>query len=554
MDTYTEHHSHPLLAVHQTSVQRMPSASSRTRPQQERGSSLCDSFRFQWVVLLMAVLAMLEQSPVAAQRGGLRLSISVGRVRNTSTSSAKGSRTSSDLNKSTPELIRSRGYPVEVHRVVTPDGYILELHRIPGPRLRQPDNTTPSPAPSPASPSPPGIEFPLLTIFNAITGGGKGHRKRRRRRELPFSRRRRRRAGREPDVFPEYGVPGDYGTMDYGDTQKGGGLLMGYRPQRVALLGHGILCSSADFVMNDPDQALAFVLADGGYDVWLGNFRGNIYSRSHIRLDPEKTNFWKFSLDEIGIYDLPALVQYVLDQTGQSDLYYVGHSMGTTAFFIMMHYFPHFNQKIRAMAALAPVAYVHHQRGPFTAFVKPLLKFTGLYETLRRGELSGESKVFDSLIANLCHSMTLARIVCLNLLFAIAGPNSELVDKEYLPVILAHTPSSTSLRAVTHYAQLNAAKRFGAFDYGRRINRRRYGSDRPPTYALGRVTAPVATFWSVNDWVADYKDSIRISAELGNLVFSHRVTVDEFNHMDFVWAESASALVYSHVLEFLARY
>lgn len=30
-----------------------------------------------------------------------------------------------------PEIIRYWGYPVEVHHVVTRDGYVLELHRIP---------------------------------------------------------------------------------------------------------------------------------------------------------------------------------------------------------------------------------------------------------------------------------------------------------------------------------------------------------------------------------------------------------------------------------------
>ena len=34
-----------------------------------------------------------------------------------------------------PELIRSHGYQVEIHNVITEDGYILEIHRLPCGRL-----------------------------------------------------------------------------------------------------------------------------------------------------------------------------------------------------------------------------------------------------------------------------------------------------------------------------------------------------------------------------------------------------------------------------------
>lgn len=71
-------------------------------------------------------------------------------------------------------------------------------------------------------------------------------------------------------------------------------------------------------------------MADQGYDVWIGNARGNKYSRSHTYLDPDSgVDFWDFTWHQIGIYDIPAMIDYVLEQTGQEDLFYIGHSQVT---------------------------------------------------------------------------------------------------------------------------------------------------------------------------------------------------------------------------------
>lgn len=50
--------------------------------------------------------------------------------------------------------------------------------------------------------------------------------------------------------------------------------------------------------------------------------------------------------------------------TTDNDLIYIGHSMGTTMMFALLSEKPDFNDKLKAMFALAPVAYMSHVKSP----------------------------------------------------------------------------------------------------------------------------------------------------------------------------------------------
>lgn len=41
-------------------------------------------------------------------------------------------------------------------------------------------------------------------------------------------------------------------------------------------------------------HAKAYILSDRGYDVWMGNSRGNTYSRKHVTLNPEESQYWDY--------------------------------------------------------------------------------------------------------------------------------------------------------------------------------------------------------------------------------------------------------------------
>ncbi len=53
-----------------------------------------------------------------------------------------------------------------------------------------------------------------------------------------------------------------------------------------------------------------------------------------------------FSFDEMAQYDLPAMVNYILKETGYDQIYYVGHSQGTMIGFAQFSQDPVFAQKV----------------------------------------------------------------------------------------------------------------------------------------------------------------------------------------------------------------
>ena len=136
------------------------------------------------------------------------------------------------------------------------------------------------------------------------------------------------------------------------------------------LLMHGLESSADQWVLNSPDKASAFNLVEAGYDVWMGNNRGNYYSTKHVTLDPYNATdapaFWDFDFEDMGLKDLPAFIDFILNTTSHTSLSYVGHSEGTTQLFIGSSMMPdYFQEKVNIMIALAPVANLAHTPSSF---------------------------------------------------------------------------------------------------------------------------------------------------------------------------------------------
>ena len=71
-------------------------------------------------------------------------------------------------------------------------------------------------------------------------------------------------------------------------------------------LQHGLFSDSATWILNK-EKSPCFRLAALGYDVWLGNNRGNVYSRANTKINPDKDpkDFFNYSFFTLGAHDAP---------------------------------------------------------------------------------------------------------------------------------------------------------------------------------------------------------------------------------------------------------
>ncbi|KAL0110387.1 hypothetical protein PUN28_013790 [Cardiocondyla obscurior] len=323
----------------------------------------------------------------------------------------------------------------------------------------------------------------------------------------------------------------------------------------VAFVMHGLLCDSSVWVISGRNKSLAFILADEGYDVWLGNARGNPYAHTHTSRRIKPKDYWNFSWNEIGTRDLPAMIDEVVKTTGQKKMFYLGHSQGTTAFFVMATERPQYQEYIEEMYAMAPIAYCGRMKSPFlqllAQFTHSLEFFGNLFGVHEFSPSNDLIKIVQQLV---CSEKALTQPVCSNAMFLVTGFNAEQFDPALLPVILGHVPASTAVKQMIHYGQLIKSGtfllpgKFKHYDLGIISNKDAYGAFNPPTYDVSKIKAPVHLYYSENDWLANVKDVEKLYGELGNPSGKTLIEDKKFNHVDYMWARDVKTLVYDQII------
>lgn len=187
---------------------------------------------------------------------------------------------------------------------------------------------------------------------------------------------------------------------------------------------------SGPFMIVVSSSLAALLLHDLGYDVWLGNSRGNSYSRTHLNLSSTSKSFWDFSWHEIGFYDLPAIIDTILRTTGVTRLDYVGHSQGVTSFLVMSTLRPEYQQYFRTVIAMSPIAFMSHIPNTYLRVLSSNLgRFEVLLDTFKIYEVTPSNGVRARLSSILCSETSPIRDLCANILFITVGPGPVYLNR-----------------------------------------------------------------------------------------------------------------------------
>lgn len=323
--------------------------------------------------------------------------------------------------------------------------------------------------------------------------------------------------------------------------------------QQPILLTHGITMNSGSFVLSGK-RSLAFMLADAGYDVWLGNFRGSRYSNNHTTLDVQSATFWNFSMHELGVYDVPALTKFVIEKTNKK-IIYIGFSLGAVAGYIYgSTYSKLASEEIEYFIAIGPGVFLQNSVLRIIDFVWPLLRL--VLNCFTEGSLYVRPPLPIFLYKLICFPLPIQMNICQILDMVMLGYNYEQNNPETLPVTLLYNIDRTTIKMLDHFLQILRSGNFQHYDYNEEQNKILYGNIVPPLYNLSNVRFDNYIVYSGNDKIAHDETINMLYTQLPNETYSkavYKIKNAKINHIDILVGKNADLFVYTPIIEELKR-
>ena len=139
------------------------------------------------------------------------------------------------------------------------------------------------------------------------------------------------------------------------------------------------------------------------------------------------------------------------------------------------------------------------------------------------------------------------------------GINERLhIKPELMPVMGRHEPGGTSTQNLMKWMQAIETTRAQFFDYGsEEENMQHYNQTTPPYYPVENIKdnmagIPMLLIRGANDYFVEERDFNKLVALLPQERLDIKV-VQDYAHLDYVWADDAKQYVFDDVVEHFER-
>jgi lysosomal acid lipase/cholesteryl ester hydrolase len=316
--------------------------------------------------------------------------------------------------------------------------------------------------------------------------------------------------------------------------------------KKVVYLHHGLMMNSEVWVcLTERERCLPFELVERGYDVWLGNNRGNKYSKKSVHTAPTSSSFWNFSMDQFAFHDIPDSIAYILETTHQPSLSYIGFSQGTAQAFATLSIHPTLNEKVDVFIALAPAM---SPKGVASGIVDSFVKASPdiLYLAFGRKSILPSATMWQSIL----YPPIFVRLIDTSLRF-LFGWNAVNISAHQKLAAYPHLYSFTSTKSVVHWFQIIRNGVFQMYDdeAPNPITSNRSKYYKVAKFPTKNIKTPIVLVYGGSDSLVDIKVMLK---ELPRHTIAKEIP--HYEHLDFLWAQSVHELVFPHVFEALTEH
>lgn len=312
---------------------------------------------------------------------------------------------------------------------------------------------------------------------------------------------------------------------------------------KVVYLHHGLLMCSDVWVCNiEKNKNLPIVLHELGFDVWMGNNRGNKYSTAHLNRLPKQRKFWDFSIDEFAFFDIPNSVQFVLDRTQVDQLVCIGFSQGSAQMFAAFSLSEELNMKVSQFIAISPAM---TPRGLHNRIADALVKSSPGFMYL----FFGHRIVLPTAVLwqRTLHPKLFNWFIDVGNRFLFNWQALNITPRQKL-ASYSKLYSTTSVKSIVHWFQILRAQKFQMFEESDDIINSLYRPYQIATFPTKtNIKIPILLIYGGIDSLVD----INAMKDLlpARTVFD--IEVDNHEHLDLLWGHDVDSLVIARVIKFI---